>query len=203
MSFTPFQHLVSAVVPFEHQGYMVMLTAYYDESGDDNDPKAKICGMAGAIATKHQWDRLEVKWKARLDLDGLEYFHMKEYAHSTGIFTEWKSDEDRRRKLLADLWSLIEEVNPIFCGAFIPLEYYRDSLDGWQKSQLIGAYFLTYQACIATAFVTFQSDYGDQVEEMITVFDDKKDYRQHINNFYVPVITAAECPFLSFVICVR
>ena len=169
-----------------------MLSSFFDESGDEQDPKSKICGMAGCIASSVQWDKFSIKWKDRLDRDGLAYFHMKEYAHSTGIFTEWKGDEPRRRLLLGDLWDLIEEVNPLFCGAFIPLEYYRDALDGYQRKELVGSYFLTYQSCIAMAFTMFHMEDGDRVEEMITVFDDKKGFRERVNDFYDFLLQAAD-----------
>jgi hypothetical protein len=49
----------------EHRGLMLMLAAYFDDSGTHND--ARILTWGGFIGTDRQWAALDVDWRAMLD----------------------------------------------------------------------------------------------------------------------------------------
>ena len=81
-----------------------MFTAALDASGSGD---TSILVVAGFVAPDAGWDDFSREWRDRLAKDGLDYFHMREYAHSVGPWESWGGDEKRRRALLRDLMSII------------------------------------------------------------------------------------------------
>ena len=100
-----------------------MLTAYFDESGHQDDEKCRYVGMSGFVAPHANWDAFEPRWRATLrDSDLLEPFHMKEFAHSAGQFETWKGDEPRRRRLFGALIDAIDDAEATPIGAVVSLD---------------------------------------------------------------------------------
>jgi hypothetical protein len=64
--------------------------------------------VAGFISSENDWADFDKAWQARLSADGLSYFHMAEFAQSTGQFHGWKNQEVKRHKLLYDLMMVIK-----------------------------------------------------------------------------------------------
>jgi hypothetical protein len=81
-----------------------MFTAALDASGS---PNHGIFVVAGFVAPDDAWDEFSAKWNIRLMEDGLDYFHMVEYAQSVGLWKSWRGDEARRKRLSADLMGII------------------------------------------------------------------------------------------------
>ena len=163
---------------------MLMLNGYFDESGDEPDLSIKVVGMGGCVAPAENWQKFEVKWNKALKSEGIDYFHMKEFAHSTGQFaTGWKGNEERRTQLYGQLWNIIEEVAPMFFGCFLPMEHYRRSLTEEQRDRLGDVYFIAYQTCMSA--VIFSALFSRApVAEVATIFDDKKGVAQYLDAFY-------------------
>ena len=97
-----------------------MLTTAFDISNDESDDHGFMV-IAGFLGYAEHWREFDVKWRARLAQDGIEYFHMNRFAHSTEMFAGWNTQEPRRRKLMADLLDIIQyyprECRPkIWCG---------------------------------------------------------------------------------------
>jgi hypothetical protein len=83
-----------------------MFVACFDAGGKEDS--APCITVAGFVAPVNAWIEFEQKWKERLAHDGLTYFHMVDFAHSTNEFSEgWKGNEPRRRRLLSDLMEII------------------------------------------------------------------------------------------------
>ena len=82
-----------------------MLAGYFDESGTHDS--AVITSVAGFVSTPERWQRFDEEWKRVLDHWGLEYFHMKECAHYTANFAQFKTNELGRKQLLWCLAFLI------------------------------------------------------------------------------------------------
>jgi hypothetical protein len=81
-----------------------MFTTALDASGS---PEHRIFVVAGFVAPDAAWDEFSNEWKERLAEDGLNYFHMREYAHSVGPWRGWKGDGRRRNRLFGDLMEII------------------------------------------------------------------------------------------------
>ena len=79
-----------------------MLTAYFDESCSKGF--TVICGW---VASVDEWDNFEVDWTLFLISYDVPYFHMNEFAHSTGPFAKWKDTPHFRKRFLRDAWDII------------------------------------------------------------------------------------------------
>jgi hypothetical protein len=82
-----------------------MFTAYFDDSGHPDRGPELVVG--GYISTVEKWVRFEEEWSEVLELFDVEYFHMKEFAHSTGEFSGWKGNDGRRIAFLKRLAKVI------------------------------------------------------------------------------------------------
>lgn len=153
---------------------MLMLDAYFDETGHGHDANTKFLGIAGCLTSAGVWKKVESKWSAALKSEGLAYFHMKEYAFSVGPFEGWRNDEVRRRKIYGALWKIILEAELIPLGGFVRLENYKQELTGQEHHIFRDAYFLCYLQCLR-----FLAQYteSDQVGNVATFFDDKKGFK--------------------------
>lgn len=86
---------------------MVMLRAYFDDSGEEMDPQHKACSLFGYATDGTKWPIFEMAWQAALDNAGMPYFHMKEFAHFNGPFAPFRDDEKARIKFVQDLGAAI------------------------------------------------------------------------------------------------
>lgn len=100
---------------------MLVLHAYFDETGHGNDANTKFLGIAGCLARVEVWQKVEKKWSATLESEGLPYFHMREFAFSVGAFKTWNEDEDRRQGIYGTLWKIILDDDLIPVGGFVRL----------------------------------------------------------------------------------
>lgn len=124
-----------------------MITAYFDETGHADDPTLHFVGMAGFVAPSTAWISLESEWQDTLEKAGLrEAFHMKDFAHRAGQFTEWKGQEEKRRLLFGRLIEIIRETNAKPIGAAVSLRDY-ETLTEDQRSQFRDPYYLVFQIC--------------------------------------------------------
>ena len=83
-----------------------MLTMYLDESYS-HPPKPLIYTVAGYISEDSRWREFEKHWSGALSDEGLEYFHMSEFAQRIHIYQSWS--EDRRRRVVTKLHRIIHE----------------------------------------------------------------------------------------------
>jgi hypothetical protein len=94
-----------------------MLTGYFDESGTHDD--ALVTSVAGIIATTEGWMAFDQAWTKVLAHWGLSYFHMKECAHCTGDFEQFRDNEAGRKQLLGLLAIVICQHCEYGCGASV------------------------------------------------------------------------------------
>ena len=59
------------------RGCLIMLTAYFDETGHSRDPKANIAGIAGFVASARRWEVFETDWRLLLGKNGLSEYHIR------------------------------------------------------------------------------------------------------------------------------
>lgn len=97
--YSAFEHLTHAIGAHSPETLFAMLTAYFDESHEDQFGMTFVCGW---LASVEQWQRFEYDWKLFLAKNDVPYFHMEEFAHSIGPFAKWKnkSEEGTRRKFM-------------------------------------------------------------------------------------------------------
>lgn len=122
-------------------------TGYFDASGSD-ETVAFVVG--GCVATESIWVPFSEDWKEVLDEAGVDCFHMREFAHSTGRFSQWKGQEDRRHKFISALIKTINRygVMSFTCGVLV--EDYEVVNREYPLRELFGSpYALCGESCLA------------------------------------------------------
>jgi len=85
-----------------------MLTLYSDCSRSGQNDGVTV--VSGWLSSGELWLGFESDWAAVLQRFDVPYFHMKEYAHSTGAFeTGWKGENDKRRRFIEALLAVIDQ----------------------------------------------------------------------------------------------
>jgi hypothetical protein len=84
---------------------MSVLKVFFDESGNNGQPPATV--VSGFVFAADKWVKFESEWKKRLQEDGLDYFHMVDFAQSVKQFDGWERDEERRRGLMGSLIDIV------------------------------------------------------------------------------------------------
>jgi len=101
------------------------LTGYFDASGKASSASAIELVVSGFVSTPKKWNQFEQQWQALLDQFELPYFHMKEFAPSTGVFKDWKGKEKRRRTFLQQLIDITVENTEQSIAAGVLLKDWR------------------------------------------------------------------------------
>jgi hypothetical protein len=126
---------------------MTDFIAYFDGSGSPDDTVA--VAVAGFIAPAEQWIEFERNWNDCLKDFGVSALHMRNFAHSRGEFGSWKGDEDKRRRFLSRLISIIQiRVQHSFASA-VRMEDYRRVDAKYRLSEFSKPYALAGCTCIA------------------------------------------------------
>jgi hypothetical protein len=101
---------------------MSVFTAFLDESGS---PDVGVClGAAGFVSTWDKWIEFEDDWHEVLEAYDVKYFHMREYAHSTEQFRNWKGKEGKRRTFLKRLIGCLNgRVHKSFASSVVLKDY--------------------------------------------------------------------------------
>lgn len=96
-----------------------MFTAYFDESD------SKVASVvAGVIGEAGQLVHFEREWRDLLKDEGLQAFHMKDFAHSNREFSSWKGDERRRQNFLARVIGIISRRTRFTVGILLDRNAY-------------------------------------------------------------------------------
>jgi hypothetical protein len=112
-----------------------MFTVYCDASGHPDS--TRVLAVAGFIATVDQWLKFECNWKDTLGKFGVTSLHMKHFAHSSGEFSGWKGDEDKRRDFLRELiGNIVLRVRHSFASAVL-LDDWREVNERYYLEELI------------------------------------------------------------------
>lgn len=100
---------------------MAVYTAYYDASGAQHFTKGALA-VVGLASYESHWMRFERDWQAVLTKFRVPYFHMKEFAHSTGPYVSWRGKEEMRAAYMAALIAALKRnVSKAFCaGVYMP-----------------------------------------------------------------------------------
>lgn len=129
---------------------MLMLRAYFDETG--TDVGQTVIGVGGVIASLASWERLETEWNSVLSRHGIGKMHMSEFAHSTGEFQKWlgKENEEERRTFLGALVNATcNNVCGVFGGAVLNSAF--QGLTEVQRDYMKDPYWPCLQVCFDCA----------------------------------------------------
>jgi hypothetical protein len=127
---------------------MSQFISYFDGSGSPDDTVAVVVG--GFVAPAEQWAEFERNWNECLRDFGVSGLHMRDFAHSRGEFSAWKGDEERRRRFLARLISIIQtRVRHSFASA-VRMEDYRKVDAKYCLREFSKPYTLAGCTCIAS-----------------------------------------------------
>lgn len=124
-----------------------MFTCAFDASGHEKDQRFLVVG--GFVSSSKEWISFENSWNARLEADGLSYFRAEDFAHSTGPFASgWRRNEQRRRRLLTDLVSIIQRHTFRKFGCIVENGSFLDKLSFEEREDYhLRAYALAGRGC--------------------------------------------------------
>ena len=155
---------------------MLVLNAFFDETGSDDDPNVSVVGLVGCMASAGLWKRTEIQWSSTLKRFGLRNpFHMSDFAHSFKPYEHWKNNQERRDELINALWDIVAELQPYFIGCLTPSEKYQKELPPRERKDLLGLHYQSYVRCLRVLFTLAEKGYGDLERRVQPVFEYKHD----------------------------
>lgn len=170
--------------------------AYIDDSADRNRERVIISGAI--IGQEEKWKALNRAWKARLDVDGLEYFKSSHCQSLNGQFHKWRSLPNGEGKIKADsvrddLDSIIRDSGLVTLGVVLPVPFYKTMYADQGKFGNIPRipYQLAFQQTLAecaksmllmrqrNSIVTFGHDGGDDFPVLYELYREFKRLNPH------------------------
>ncbi len=149
-----------------------MFTTAFDAGGSKDDQDFIV--LAGFIAPADAWIEFDRYWRDRLAQEGLNYFHMVDFAQFAGEFkVGWRDNEPRRRALLRNLIELIERYASRKFGAVVPIEAFKRQSppEGWETYDLC-PYSLAAMHTAANVMRWCIRDGSPQFENISFIFED-------------------------------
>jgi hypothetical protein len=107
--------LDSIIEARRHKGVIYVLTAFGDESSDETHQR--VFAVGAVFGEQHQWDALEVKWRARLP-EGVD-FHAAECESDHGDFARFSHRQNK--DLYKDLTQMLAKSQLLGYGVAIDL----------------------------------------------------------------------------------
>lgn len=148
------------------------VTSYFGASGGAEHP---IVIVAGYLSTVGRWERFDTDWRKVLNRRefNVPYFHMKEFAHSTTAFRDWKGDERRRRRFINALISVIIRHCKAGFACAIESEVWDRMNTTYPLTELFGcAYALAGRDCVNKTHHWAENIHHYQRNEVRCVFED-------------------------------
>ncbi len=157
---------------------MLMMTGYFDETGDLPDVNRKINGMAGFIAPINEWLLIRADWE--MHIVGQQY---TDY-HDSKI--QGRSRKESRRKPLLDI---LENYNVLPIGWFVPMDVFRNQLTEHEQTLFGDPYYRAYLHCLFQ--IASFNGFVDQTKEernenrVLTIFDKRNSsFRSRALEYY-------------------
>jgi hypothetical protein len=96
---------------------IAVLHAYFDYSGDDQDPGQKCVSVGGYLAKIETWEVFDRDWSRVLDEFGVEYLHMKEFPNPSGMYSSLS--RDKQKEFFSALIGVIESLDMAAFGSTV------------------------------------------------------------------------------------
>lgn len=144
---------------------VLMLRAYFDESGHSRDPRESVIAIGGCIASLEEWTKFETDWDELLVTFRLDWAHAVDLQQFDKQFLDW--DEYRRRQFQKSALNIMNQHIVQYIGAVLPLDEYK-ALTDRQKQECPDPYYLCFQDCVHAAGIEAE-DYGP-AEKVEVVF---------------------------------
>lgn len=162
------------VVSYGTHQALLMLRAYFDESGHYTDPGVHVIGIGGWCAPLEAWERFEATWIATLRDSEFQIpegheFHANSFAQRQGDFKDWP--EQRRQNLLARLMGIISRDAGMPIGTVIAKSTYNGA------SQILESLTNPYYGCLIFSLKN-AAEYLDRLqlpeEEQVEIICDEQ-----------------------------
>lgn len=175
-AYSPIEHLVKALWLNDwRNNYMLMLTGYFDETGQAEDSSQKVNGMAGFIAPADSWLAFENDWNEHVKKKQYKDYHDKDIR---------RKDRERRRRPLLDI---LEKYPILPVGYLVSMDAFN-SLPQIGKDFYGDPYYRSYVHCMGFTclFVAQWQTREERLgEKVLTVFDRKKQhFRERLMQYY-------------------
>ena len=130
---------------------MVMLVAYFDESGTDRS-KSTALTVAGYISTPDMWEQFRLEWQEMLDDQCLEYFHMTDLENLKKQFSPKRGwNEERKVSVLQRAHKIINENVLKDIESSLIWSDYDEIIKSYRKKNPPSAYAVLVNACLSQA----------------------------------------------------
>ena len=103
--------------------HLVVIVAYFDESGTHAD--SKVFALGGYVGLQTRWIALESDWSRALSQYSISCFHMTDFENQHGEFERGWDDEEKRVSLIKTLIDIIESHKILQVVSSVDLEDYR------------------------------------------------------------------------------
>jgi hypothetical protein len=149
-------HLINAVRgPHNPRELLIVaLSAYFDESFNEEDIGPPIMVVAGFLSPEKLWlNEFEPRWAKLLKKFDIPYFRMEEFAHFKGPFTGWEKREDARREFLGKAIKIIGKTTiGSFATGVLIKDWERCNQHYELEEQLFRPYPLCGWACMDNVY---------------------------------------------------
>lgn len=161
---------------------ILVLRAYFDESGKLKDTHETASAIGGCIASAEQWTLFESKWAATLKFPDFKVsqLHMNNLESSTGEFAGWS--QGKKEDFIDRLLKIMEEHCLKYLGAVVPLEQFK-ALDQASKMRLHDPYFVCLEDAILFAAETAKKLF-DPPEYVEIMCDREERFRAKVLKVY-------------------
>jgi len=158
------------------------LTAYFDASGKASNPASIELVVSGFVSTQKKWRQFDNDWRGLLKEFDVPYFHMKEFAPSTGIFKDWKDKERRRRKFLQRLIDITVANTEQSIAAGVLLNDWRKANRRYKlKENDWAPYALCGRTCVDQVY-KWCDEQGHSRNQVVFMFEDGDEDQNALNN---------------------
>lgn len=141
----------------ESDRHMVILQAYFDESGT-HGPSDRLV-VAGFLSTVEQWQSFETEWNNALAEYGLPFFHMTDYNARVGLYADWT--EEMRQARLGRLLDIIGNTVIASYGVSLSKKTFESSFSPRAKRWVGSPYSFAALHCFLLASIDCDTIEGD------------------------------------------